>query len=241
MGSGARKPQVLWRLEDVTKSRLLSCTMPRSMRTPVLDSIGAPAAALRWRRAVAPATARRWLALLDAHEGGSVPLAGVLDIDEVLRALAPRLRPALGGDVDLLVSQCWGRRARPPHSWHQDGGLHAAFTEGETLLPVFTCWLTLTDCGVDAPSLQWIEPPLAALLAPQELTDGAVRARHDPAAFKHGVFQAGDALAFGGGLLHRTHLTPHMHQPRTSLELRFVDSRLQTPRLAGETRRPAFV
>jgi hypothetical protein len=55
-----------------------------------------------------------------------------------------------------------------------------------------------------------------------------------------GAFHAGDALAFGGGLLHRTHMTRHMRLPRTSLELRFVDGWLQTPRLTGETRRPAF-
>lgn len=193
-----------------------------------------------WRSAVDPATAGRWLALADAHAGGSLKLADVLDVDDVLAALQPLLQPVLGDAHDLLVGQCWLRRARPPHAWHQDGALHAAFDGHDVLLPIVTCWLALTDCGRDAPSLEWVEPASTSLLAPPELTDEAVKARHAPAAFAHAELRAGDALLFGGGLLHRTHVTPAMHRPRTSLELRFIDRRIAAPRLTGEPRRPAF-
>lgn len=198
------------------------------------------ATVLHWPGAVATATVDRWRRVLSAHEGGSLRLDAVLDLDEVLRALQPRLRPVLGEGAELLAGQCWVRRARPPHSWHQDGALHAGFAGGDTLLPIVTCWLALTDCGIDAPSLEWVEPPEARLLMPADLTDAVVRARHEPAAFRQGVFRAGDALAFGGGLLHRSHVTPAMHRPRTSLELRFVDRAFRSPRLAGEPRRPAW-
>lgn len=193
-----------------------------------------------WRGAVDPATAARWLAVVDAHVGGSMPLAGALDIDAVLAVLQPRLQPALQAGADLLVGQCWVRRARPAHTWHQDGALHATFDGGEALLPIVTCWLPLTDCGVAAPGLEWVEPELTRLLDPRELTDDAVHASHAPDAFVRPDLRAGDALLFGGGLLHRTHVTPRMNRPRTSLELRFIDRREHPPRLAGEPRRPAF-
>jgi hypothetical protein len=192
-----------------------------------------------WRGAVDAATVDRWRGLAGVEGDGSTPLADAVDLDEVVRALAPGLRPLIGDAADLLVGQCWIRRARPPHSWHQDGALHASFGGARTLLPIVTCWLALTDCGVDAPGLEWVESA-NELLSPAELADAAVRARHAPESFERGVFAAGDALVFGGALLHRTHATPEMSRPRISAELRFVDRALHSPRLAAELRRPAF-
>jgi hypothetical protein len=200
----------------------------------------AATAVRRWRGAIDPATVARWHGFLGLEGDGTSRLAEAIDVDEVLLALAPQLRPLLGAEADLLVGQCWIRRARPPHSWHQDGALHATFAGGESLLPIVTCWLALTDCGVDAPGLEWVDPTPAELLAPAELADASVRRRHPQEAFVRGSFAAGDALVFGGALLHRTHATPSMTRPRLSVELRFVDRSLRSPRLAGELRRPAF-
>jgi ectoine hydroxylase-related dioxygenase (phytanoyl-CoA dioxygenase family) len=195
---------------------------------------------LLWRGALDRATAERWLAELARHEAGSLRLADVLDVDGVIAALAPQLRAPLGAQAQLLVSQCWVRRARPPHGWHQDGALHARFTPGEALLPIHTCWLALTDCGIDAPGLEWIDAPQPEMLPPSQLTDAAVQAMFAPQAFVRPALKAGDAVFFDGTLLHRTHVTPHMPAERTSIELRFVEAGLRSPRLAGERLRPAF-
>lgn len=177
------------------------------------------------------ATAARWLARLQARPGGSLRLFDVLDLQDVREAL-PTLPPAL-----LIASQCWVRRATPPHSWHQDGALNHDFIAAPTgtPLPVTTCWIALTHCGEDAPSLAWLNRPLAGLLPPGELADAAVRARWPAQAFEHAVLEPGDALWFDGTLLHRTHLTAVMTRPRTSVELRFVPVGAVPPRLAAET------
>ena len=195
---------------------------------------------LLWRGAVACEQAARWLAALAAHDGGSVRLADVLDVDAVVAVLEARLQPLLGSHAELIVDQCWVRRARPPHGWHQDGALQAQFTPGEALLPLHTCWLALTDCGVDAPGLEWVDIAQPALLQPSQLTAAAVQARFPPHAFVRPHLQAGDAVFFDGTLLHRTHVTPRMHAGRTSIELRFVEAGLRPPRLAGLRLRPAF-
>lgn len=177
------------------------------------------------------ATAARWLARLDTHTGGSLRLFDVLDLDDVRQTLAA-LPPA-----QLVASQCWVRRATPPHSWHQDGALNHDFmaaTAGAPL-PMTTCWITLTRCGEDAPSLAWLNRPLDGLLHPTELTDTVLRARWPAEAFEQAVLEPGDALCFDGLLLHRTHLTATMTRPRTSIELRFVPTGLRAPQLAAET------
>jgi hypothetical protein len=204
----------------------------RPLRPQALNA-GTPPAL--WRGAVDPGRVAAWRAALDGHAGGSLPLAGRIDPAEIAAALAPRLATQAW---DLVVSQCWVRRARPPHHWHQDGALRATFAGGEALLPIVTVWLALTDCGIDAPGLEWVEPPLETLLPPAALTPEAVRACHAPEDFVHPALHAGDAVCFGGGLLHRTHVTPAMAQSRTSVELRFVPRGLRPHRMAGETFRP---
>jgi ectoine hydroxylase-related dioxygenase (phytanoyl-CoA dioxygenase family) len=194
-----------------------------------------------------PQTVARWHAVLDRLPGASLKLATALPPDEVLQALAPlrpRLLRGLGAGAQLLLSQCWVRRARPPHSWHQDGALHFDFTslQGEppadALLPMLTCWMPLDDCGVDAPGLEWLQPSPPHLLVPAELTDEALQARFPASAFQQPPLAAGDALVFDGALVHRTHVRPTMTRPRTSIELRFVAGGGVPPRLAQETLRP---
>lgn len=174
----------------------------------------------------------RWRARLDTQPGASLPLAGALDLAEVLQALQP-LRAHLPPRPLVVVSQCWVRRATPPHAWHQDGALHHDFRGDAAPLPLWTAWLPLVDCNVDAPGLEWVDTPLHTLLPPAALA----RVHERFPATEHPPLQAGDALLFDGGLLHRTHVTPAMNRPRTSIELRFIADGPVPPRLAGETLR----
>lgn len=180
------------------------------------------------RGLVSRAQAAAWLARCDAAPGGSVPLQRVLDLRELCAVLLVP-RGAL-----LVASQCWVRRAEPPHHWHQDGALRHDFRPPlGAPLPLQTLWLALTPCGVHAPGLEWADEPLAELLPPAELTPEAVQARFTR--FVQPVFEPGDAVRFGGGLLHRTHVPPGPLAPRTSLELRWLPPGPPPPRLAGET------
>lgn len=187
---------------------------------------------------LAPATAARWLARLARQPGGSLPLLAHLDPAELLQAL-PALRPHLAATPQLLASQCWVRRAQPPHGWHQDGALHHDFSAAGSVLAaplvMSTCWIPLTPCGDDAPGLAWVNAELRVLLPPAALTDAAVRQCFAPAAFEHATLAAGDALLFDGALLHCTHWRPAMRAARTSIELRFVPEGEPAPALRGET------
>ena len=188
-------------------------------------------------------TAAHWLQQLQAQPGGSLPLATALDFDAVLQALRPllpHLTARLGPAPQLVVSQCWVRRALPPHGWHQDGALHHDFLAPPAPappepLPMWTAWIALTPCGTDAPSLAWVPAPQPALLPVAALTDAAVRARHPR--IEHAVLAPGDALLFDGHLLHATHHTPQMHAARTSIELRCIAAGAVPARLQRETLR----
>jgi hypothetical protein len=184
------------------------------------------------------ACARHWQAALAAYPGGSLKLADVLALDAVLGALRA-VRPKLGTRTCVLADQCWVRRARPAHHWHQDGALHHDFVArpGGVPLPILTLWIPLVDCGVDAPGLAWARPALTRLLPPAELNDAAVQARYG-GAIEHPELAAGGGLLFDGGLLHRTHLTAAMTRPRTSIELRFIAASPLPPALRGEMLRP---
>ncbi len=186
------------------------------------------------------ATAARWRAALDTQPGGSQALAAVLDISALLQelqALRGTVQQGLGAAPQLVVSQCWVRRAQPAHGWHQDGALHHDFIAlgGGVPLPMLTAWIALTRCGVDAPGLEWRLPSLPDLLLPAELGDDAVRRRFAPESFERPALDAGDGVLFDGGLLHRTHATPAMTRPRTSIELRFVGAGVVPERLRRET------
>jgi ectoine hydroxylase-related dioxygenase (phytanoyl-CoA dioxygenase family) len=191
------------------------------------------------RASIGAAAAQHWLQRLAPLPGASLKLAQALDLHDLLRTWLPLravVQDALGGAPWCLADQCWVRRARPPHHWHQDGGLHHDYLNqplAGALLPMVTCWIALTPCGDDAPGLEWVEPALPQLLPPAELTDSAVHARFPETAFHRPRLAAGDALVFGGGLLHRTHATAAMTRPRTSIECRFC-AHPPPPRLAAE-------
>jgi len=190
----------------------------------------------RWPGLLTPPLIQRWLARLDDHPAGSLKLAQVLDLDEVLQALRA-LRPELPARPRVLVGQYWVRRAQPPHHWHQDGALHHDFfaQPAGVPLPMRTVWIPLTPCGVDAPGLAWVQPSLDRLLAPADLAHDQVLARFGEARIESPALAAGEGLLFDGGLLHRSHVLPAMTRPRTSIELRFIGD-LLPPALAGELR-----
>lgn len=169
----------------------------------------------------------------------SVGLAALPDTRAAFaEALAAPLAAVAGAPLVPLTRACWLRRQRPPvdrppwhapHAWHQDGALAFDFVGGDptapdALAPLLTAWVPLADCGVDAPGLCWMDAPPDRLLTPAELAQPRV-ADHAPA------LAAGDALIFGGALLHATHATPAMTRPRVSAELRFVRADAVPPRL----------
>jgi ectoine hydroxylase-related dioxygenase (phytanoyl-CoA dioxygenase family) len=194
-----------------------------------------------------PALCAAWLEQLPAPGQRSWPLVALaLDAAEVLQAVAasaagPALRAALGPGPWCNLSQSWLRHGRPPHSWHQDGALRHDFLAhagrpalADAALEMRTLWIALTACGRQAPSLEWVSAPPRGLLLPPELTAEAMATRFAPQTFEHAELQAGDALLFDGLLLHRTHCTPQMAQPRSSLELRFFRAGALPARVAGD-------
>lgn len=180
--------------------------------------------------------------------GGKV-FAGLLH--ELWRGpAADVLRDRVGAAPLCLVSQCWVRRQYPaalrpagqfPHQWHQDGALGCRFDGapgGESLAPITTLWLPLLDCGDDAPSLEWVDAQLHAVLQPAELSDDAVLRRWGPQARRHARLAAGESLVFGPGLLHRTHVTAAMRRRRVSVEWRFIAAGAVPQRLKDEAQCP---
>lgn len=218
------------------------------------------------RGLLAAASCRQWLARIDAAAAslpaghadlqptsGSMRLTALGEqahaalLDDVMRGEARRaVHARLGDALHALPGQCWARRQYPdalrpkgqaPHAWHQDGALHCRYDgSDDTLLDLVTVWVPLVACGVDAPSLQWIDAPTPRLLQPAELADAQVGDRFGAEARRSAVLDAGDALVFGGSLLHRSYIAPAMTFRRTSVELRFVAAADASGRLRDEAR-----
>jgi hypothetical protein len=172
-------------------------------------------------------------------------------LEDVLRAVVRgKLARHLGDFLVCDADQCWIRRqyaprhAPPqhaPHSWHQDGALNFDFSAhagaslpADALLQMFTCWITLTPCGDDAPGLEWVAQPTIHMLGPPELTDERVRRSFAAQAIQRPTMKPGDALLLRGDTLHRTHVTPAMTRDRTSIELRFFPTQPLPERLRGD-------
>lgn len=210
------------------------------------DPSGQP---LLLRQALPASLCSRWLTLAGEPTPASRLAASVLNMAEVLQAVATSslrapIEAAMGAAPRCSLSQSWLRHGRPAHHWHQDGALRFDFlthaseqdrpAPPDALLEMCTCWIALTPCGVNAPGLEWVAEATPTLLWPAELTPQAVQTRHAPDSFAQPELGAGDALVFDGTLLHRTHLAPGMGEQRTSLELRFFRAGAWPARLADD-------
>jgi len=105
--------------------------------------------------------------------------------------------------------------------WHQDGAFLGDYVR------TVNCWLTLSDCGVDAPGLD-----VVARRLPYVMQSGSHGAYFDWSVgpgmielLKQGgapvmspVFAAGDALLFDHLMLHRTGVRPGMTKSRWAIE-----------------------
>jgi hypothetical protein len=199
------------------------------------------------RGALPAALCAHWVERLAPAEAASRPLSALpLNALDVLQHLAnsslgPLLEHALGAAPWCDIDQSWLRHGRPPHSWHQDGALRHDFMAHhgrpapiDAALEMRTAWIALTDCGVDAPGLEWLAVDVPTLLTPGELGDDALATRHPLATRVAPRMSAGDVLLFDGLLLHRTQVLPAVHARRSSLELRFFRAAALPARVAGD-------
>ena len=210
------------------------------------------ATCLRWQAWVAVARARLQAPHPDLQPASAslrLHALGDAAFDEIVSTVlagpaGPVVRSRLGPGLRCLSSQCWARRQVPaavrppgqhPHEWHQDGALNCRFDGADTtLLDLVTVWVALVPCGDDAPSLEWIAPGPCSLQPAHALSDTVLAQRFGRAGRSHARLAAGDALVFGGALLHRSHHDTAMTRPRDSVELRFVPAGPVPARLVHE-------
>jgi ectoine hydroxylase-related dioxygenase (phytanoyl-CoA dioxygenase family) len=105
-------------------------------------------------------------------------------------------------------------------NWHQDG----AFLGMD--IRTVNVWITLSDCGIEAPGLDVVPRRLDALLPTG--TEGAifdwstgdpvVRAAAGDTPVVRPQFRAGDALLFDQMFMHRTAADPAMKHDRYAIE-----------------------
>ncbi len=127
-------------------------------------------------------------------------------------------RPVISSDKTTLRRVMAGAGIE----WHQD----SAFMGPE--YPAANLWISLADT-TDSPGLELVQGPLGRVVetgtkdASYPLSVGAevVEAMHDTAPVVSPWFGAGDALIFGGLLLHRTSPDPSPTQPRYATETWF--------------------
>jgi len=109
------------------------------------------------------------------------------------------------------------------HGWHQDG---AFLGQG---IRTMNLWIALSDCGVDAPSMDMV-PRRLNYIVPSG-TEGAIfdwsvsslqiTEACDGGEPAHLHFKAGDAIVFDEMNLHRTSTLPGMTKPRYAIEAWF--------------------
>ncbi|TXH91684.1 MAG: hypothetical protein E6Q71_02335 [Pseudomonas sp.] len=170
--------------------------------------------------------ARGWI-----RQGGGALAAdsprGLFQLLEVLgeAGVITLLADYLGERPALSVKKTTLRRVQPDTSsgWHQDG----AFL-GSNIRTV-NLWIALTDCGVDAPSMDMVPVRLPAIVTTGtgkadfswSLDDEAVLNAAGEAPPVRLQFKAGDAIFFDELNLHRTAASPGMTQTRYAIEAWF--------------------
>lgn len=204
------------------------------------DTMQAMDAARRYQAGDDPDSLSPWYVPFNADEQfsfGQLDRKLTYDVGVVLTAESPRtfghlmeafaecglgevLTGYLGARPMLSAKKSSLRRATPtsPTEWHQDG----AFL-GESTRTV-NCWIALTDCGVDAPSVELFPRPFEQLVPTGD----------DSAWFHWSVgpdtadalgtdrvipeFAPGDAMLFNQLTLHRTAVDPAMTKDRYAIE-----------------------
>jgi len=133
----------------------------------------------------------------------------------------------LGERPALSVRKTSLRRIPPDlnteNGWHQDGAFLG------TGIRTMNLWIALTDCGVDAPSMDMIPRRLTSIVPTG--TEGAafdwavsgqlINEVCGDTPFTHLHFKAGDAIVFDEMNLHRTSTLPTMTLPRYAVEAWF--------------------
>jgi len=147
----------------------------------------------------------------------------ILDLYEK-RGIINILSEYLQEPLTLSIGKSTLRRIQsggPPHDWHQDG----AFL-GKDVRTV-NVWLSLSDCGEDAPGLDIVGDRLPGIM--QTGSHGAqfhwsvgagliddLERQGTPVVSP--VFRPGDALLFDQLMLHRTAVRPEMDKVRYAIE-----------------------
>jgi len=137
----------------------------------------------------------------------------------------PVLTDYFGERPALSVKKTTLRRISPQSNsgWHQDG---AFLGEG---IRTINLWIALTDCGVDAPSMDMVPKRLPGIIASGagdasfswSLDDAAVRAAAGDTPPVRLHFKAGDAILFDERNMHRTAVDPGMTRERHAIEAWF--------------------
>lgn len=133
--------------------------------------------------------------------------------------LRPLIEGYLGERAMVSVHKCTLRESEPqvPGSWHQDGRFM-----GDT--HALNVWLSLSDCGVDAPGLDIVPRRLDDLVPTgEEMFEASIsQVRAEEAAGEVGIlrptFSPGDALLFDDLFLHQTGVDPQMPNTRYAIE-----------------------
>ncbi len=217
--------------------------IPRGRATALADGIERAFAARAGERAGRPPQPEWYLPFVPERGGDDLPDmrpwieegGGVLACDsprlahETLALLeqagVPQLVEGyLGEPATISTHKTTLRKAEPTvaGAWHQDG----AFM-GE--VRALNLWLSLSDCGVDAPGLDLVPRRLEHLVTAG--TDDAMidfqvsRRMAEEAAAPHPIvrpaFAPGDALLFDDRFLHATGSDPSMRHPRYAVECWF--------------------
>lgn len=127
------------------------------------------------------------------------------------------------GERPALSAKKWTLRKVPTTSntnWHQDGAFLGPVVRSVNV------WVTLSDCGIDAPGLDVVPRRVEEILPTG--TEGAifdwsigeavVARAAEGAPVVRPVLQAGDALVFDDRFVHRTAVDEQMHRERYAIE-----------------------
>ena len=176
------------------------------------------------------------VAIASTHEAGYAELFDVFSLVGE-SPLVPCLDSALGGEPFIPFQYCLVRRVfatqiREAAPFHQD------ISPIGPDVPI-SCWVPLSECGADAPGLEFVARAMSDRLARtkanshhgSEIDEEVVVSdfgRH----LWHPELRPGDVIVFNNLTIHRSFLIEGMTKPRYSIEFRgrpFFDRRARAP------------